>query len=158
MFGLITELSRWAIPVVLLMVPLIAALRGVKVYETFVGGAEAGFATAVKIIPYLVAMMVAISIFRASGAMEALVMFLSPFLNIIGLPAEVLPHAIMRRFQAGRPSVLPRILLKPTGRIALSGAWCPPCRAVATLPFTCSPYISVPSASANTVIRLSWAW
>ncbi len=101
MFGLITELSRWAIPVVLLMVPLIAALRGVKVYETFVGGAEAGFATAVKIIPYLVAMMVAISIFRASGAMEALVMFLSPFLNIIGLPAEVLPHAIMRPLSGG---------------------------------------------------------
>lgn len=67
MFAVIAELSRWAIPVILLIVPVVAMLRGVKVYETFVEGAEAGFATAIKTIPYLVAMLVAISIFRASG-------------------------------------------------------------------------------------------
>jgi spore maturation protein B len=78
MFEVIAELSRWAIPLILLVVPLAAMLRGVKVYETFVDGAEAGFATAVKTIPYLVAMLVAVSIFRASGAMEVLVAALSP--------------------------------------------------------------------------------
>lgn len=101
MLEIIAELSRWAIPAVLLMVPLIAMLRGVKVYETFVEGAEAGFTTAIKTIPYLVAMLVAISIFRASGAMEVMVSGLTPFLKFVGLPAEVLPHAIMRPLSGG---------------------------------------------------------
>ncbi len=96
MYEIITEISRWAIPLTLLLVPLIAMLRGVSVFEIFVEGAAQGFTTAIKTIPYLVAMLVAISIFRASGAMELMVQTLSPVLNLIGFPAEVLPHAIMR--------------------------------------------------------------
>lgn len=115
MFEIIAELSRWAIPVVLLVVPLVAVLRGVKVYETFVDGAEAGFATAVKTIPYLVAMLVAISIFRASGAMEVLVAALSPFLNAVGLPAEVLPHAIMRPLSGGAALGIASDIIKTHG-------------------------------------------
>jgi spore maturation protein B len=101
MYALIAELSRWAIPVILLAVPLTAMVRGVKVFETFVQGAEDGFATAIKTIPYLVAMMVSVSIFRASGAMEVLVGVLSPYLQIIGFPAELLPHAVMRPLSGG---------------------------------------------------------
>lgn len=115
MFEIIAELSRWAIPVILLVVPLIAVLRGVKVYETFVDGAEAGFATAVKTIPYLVAMLVAISIFRASGAMEVLVAVLSPVLNAVGLPAEVLPHAIMRPLSGGAALGIASDIIKTYG-------------------------------------------
>jgi spore maturation protein B len=92
----IAEISRWAIPLILLFVPLIAMLKGIPVFETFVEGAGEGFATAIKTIPYLVAMLVAISVFRASGAMEVMVQSLSPVLDLFGLPAEVLPHAIMR--------------------------------------------------------------
>lgn len=101
MYAIISELSRWAIPVILLVIPLTAMIRGVKVFETFVQGAEDGFATAIKTIPYLVAMMVSISIFRASGAMELLVGTLSPYLNIIGFPAELIPHAVMRPLSGG---------------------------------------------------------
>ncbi|MCL5058252.1 MAG: spore maturation protein [Actinobacteria bacterium] len=101
MYAIISELSRWAIPVILLVIPLTAMIRGVKVFETFVQGAEDGFATAIKTIPYLVAMMVSISIFRASGAMEVLVGALSPYLNIIGFPAELIPHAVMRPLSGG---------------------------------------------------------
>lgn len=101
MYAIISELSRWAIPVILLVIPLTAMIRGVKVFETFVQGAEDGFATAIKTIPYLVAMMVSISVFRASGAMEVLVGALSPYLNIIGFPAELIPHAVMRPLSGG---------------------------------------------------------
>ncbi|MCF8011006.1 MAG: spore maturation protein [Clostridiales bacterium] len=101
MFSLVSEVSRWAIPVVLLLVPLAAHARGVKVFETFVEGAEDGFNTAIKTIPYLVAMLVAISVFRASGAMNVLVSVLSPVLNLVGVPAEVLPHAVMRPLSGG---------------------------------------------------------
>lgn len=101
MFDLIAELSRWAIPLLLFIVPLAAIIRGVKVFEAFVEGAEAGFSTAIKTIPYLVAMLVAISIFRASGALEVMTGALSPVLNCIGFPGEVLPHAIMRPLSGG---------------------------------------------------------
>lgn len=101
MYTIIAEVSRWAIPVILLVIPLLAMIRGVKVFEVFVDGAEQGFSTAVKTIPYLVAMMVSINIFRASGAMDVLVSFCSPFLNLIGFPAELMPHAIMRPLSGG---------------------------------------------------------
>lgn len=88
--------SMYAIPVVLLAVPVIGVIKKLKVYEVFTEGAKEGFETAVKIIPYLVAMLVAIGMFRASGAMDFLVSFLSPVTNLIGMPAEVLPAALMR--------------------------------------------------------------
>lgn len=96
--NLISEISRWAIPVILVFVPLIAHLRGVKVYETFVLGAENGFDTAIKTIPYLVAMLVAIGIFRASGAMEFFIKLISPMLEAFHIPAEIIPIGLMRPF------------------------------------------------------------
>jgi spore maturation protein B len=70
--------------------------KKVRVYEVFVEGAKEGFTTAVRIIPYLVAMLFAIGIFRASGAMDVLVSIVSPITNLIGMPAETLPMALMR--------------------------------------------------------------
>jgi spore maturation protein B len=90
------ELSVWAIPIILLVVPLVGYWRRVKVYEVFVEGASEGFQTAIRIMPFLVAMMVAISIFRASGAMDVCVAILQPFLNVIGVPPDLVPLAIMR--------------------------------------------------------------
>jgi len=131
MYEVVAELSRWAIPVVLLVVPLIAAMRRVKVYETFVDGAEAGFATAIKTIPYLVAMLVAIGIFRASGAMDLLVKTLSPALNIIGLPTEVLPHAIMRPLSGGAALGIASDIIKTYGPDSFLG------RLVSTMQGSC---------------------
>jgi len=75
--------------------------RGVSVFETFVEGAETGFNTAIKTIPYLVAMMVSISVFRASGAMDILAKLLSPLLGHVGFPPELIPHAVMRPLSGG---------------------------------------------------------
>jgi len=98
---LILEVSRWAIPMVLFFIPLYGYLRGVPVYETFVAGAEDGFKVAVKIIPFLVGMLVAIGVFRASGAMDLLARLLNPVLQLIGVPGEILPLAIMRPLSGG---------------------------------------------------------
>lgn len=89
-------LSHWAIPVLLLGIPVIGVLRRVKVYEVFVEGAAEGFNTAIRIMPFLVAMLVAVNIFRASGAMDLFIDLLSPLLNFIGVPADLAPLAIMR--------------------------------------------------------------
>ena len=66
------------------------------VYESFVGGAKEGFEVAVRIIPYLVAILFAIAMFRASGAMDAFVALLGPVTTLIGVPAELIPMAILR--------------------------------------------------------------
>ncbi len=115
MFGIVSDLSRWAIPIVLLMVPLIAAARKVNVFETFVEGAEAGFSTAIKTIPYLVAMLVAVSVFRASGALDIMVQIFTPVLSVVGMPAEVLPHAIMRPLSGGAALGIATDIIKTNG-------------------------------------------
>lgn len=76
--------------------PLYGLFRRVPVYEAFVDGAKDGFAVAVRIIPYLVAILFAIAMFRASGAMTVLVEALRTPLAAIGFPPEVLPMAIVR--------------------------------------------------------------
>jgi spore maturation protein SpmA len=92
----VTAISVLAIPFLLSAIPLIAALRRVKVYEEFVEGAKEGFQTAVRIMPYLVAILVAIGMFRAAGGIEMLSGWLAPVLNRVGFPTELLPMAFMR--------------------------------------------------------------
>jgi spore maturation protein SpmA/spore maturation protein SpmB len=94
---LITIVSTLAIPFLIFVFIGYGAIKKVKVYEQFVEGAKEGFSIAVRIIPYLVAMLVAIAIFRAGGAMDN---WLIPVLRVvtdpIGMPAEALPMALMR--------------------------------------------------------------
>ncbi len=96
MFSLIQAISSWAIPLVIVLIPLYAAYKKVPVYESFIDGAKDGFDTAIKIIPHLVGMMVSISIFRASGALDAIIGLISPALDRLGVPADVLPLALLR--------------------------------------------------------------
>lgn len=95
--SVIQAVSILAIPLLIFVFIGYGALKKVKVYEQFVEGAKEGFNIAVRIIPYLVAMLVAIGIFRAGGAMDN---WLIPILRIItdpiGFPAEALPMALMR--------------------------------------------------------------
>ncbi len=92
----IRTISRWAIPFLLLVIPVYGAIRRVKVYESFVEGAKEGFQVAVRIIPYLVAILVAVGMLRSAGAIDMLARGLNPLLGHIGFPPEMLPLAIMR--------------------------------------------------------------
>ncbi|HHY25979.1 MAG TPA: spore maturation protein [Desulfitobacterium dehalogenans] len=95
----IAEISRWAIPFLLLFIPLLAFLRKVPVYESFVTGAEEGFKTGIKILPFLVGMLVSIRIFVDSGALDILAKLLKPIFTIFGLDSDltaIIPLAIMR--------------------------------------------------------------
>jgi len=88
--------SNLAVPFILFVVVVLGFAKKIKVYETFIDGAKEGFAVAVNIIPYLVAILVAIGMFRASGAMGYFVRLLTPLTNLIGMPAETLPVALLR--------------------------------------------------------------
>ena len=93
--------SNWALAAVLVGIPLYGWIKGVKVYEAFVEGAKEGFNVAVRIIPYLVAILAGVGAFRAAGAMDALARVLGPVTGPLGLPAEVVPMAIVRPLSGG---------------------------------------------------------
>jgi len=92
----LSAISVWAVPAILVLVPLVGLIRGVKVYEVFVEGAKEGFEVAIRIIPFLVAILVAIGMFRGSGAMDLLTDAVRPMLAAVGFPAELLPLAVVR--------------------------------------------------------------
>jgi spore maturation protein SpmA len=92
----VSAASELAIPFFISFFPLYAFVRGVKVYEEFVEGAKDGFNVAVRIIPYLVAILVAVGMFRAAGGIQMLAQWLGPVLNRIGFPADLLPVVLVR--------------------------------------------------------------
>jgi spore maturation protein SpmA len=92
----VNAVSLLAVPFMLAFFPLYAALRGVRVYEEFVEGAKEGFHVAVRIIPFLVAMLVAVGMFRAGGGVELMTRWLEPLLDALRFPPELLPMALTR--------------------------------------------------------------
>ncbi len=92
----LTTISIWFIPMLIAFVLVYGTYKRVPTYETFVEGAKEGFGMAVSIIPFLVGMLVAISVFRASGAMDFFVEMLNPLLQFVGVPSEVVPLALIR--------------------------------------------------------------
>ncbi|MBA3004181.1 MAG: spore maturation protein [Desulfurivibrio sp.] len=92
----LNSLSSWLIPALISGLLIFGYLRGVKIYETLTEGAKEGFTTAIRIIPFMVAIFVAIGMFRASGAMDLLVTVLSPVTTALGMPAEALAMGLLR--------------------------------------------------------------
>jgi spore maturation protein SpmA len=107
-------LSPWIMPGLMAGFLVFGALRRVRVYEVFVEGAKEGFQVAIRIIPYLVAILAAVAMLRASGALEAMVGWLGPWTSKAGLPAEALPMALMRPLSgSGAFAVLASIINDP---------------------------------------------
>lgn len=79
-------------------IPLYAAIKKVNVFDSFIIGAKQGFETSISIIPYLIAMMVAIGMLRASGFFGLMNQLLAPALELIGMPPDILPLALIRPF------------------------------------------------------------
>lgn len=91
-------LADWAIPLVLVLVPLYAMLHRVEVYSVFCRGAAEGLQVLLQILPGLLGMLMAVEALRCSGAMDMLAAWLGPLLEDLGIPAEVLPLALIRSF------------------------------------------------------------
>jgi spore maturation protein B len=107
--------SLWAIPVLLVTIPLIGMIRGVKVYDVFIEGAKEGFDVGVRIIPFLVGILVAIGMFRGSGAMDLLTAALRPLMNATGFPVELVPLAILRSLTGSGSLAFTTDLIKTYG-------------------------------------------
>jgi spore maturation protein B len=111
--------SLWAIPVLLVVIPLAGLIRQVKVYDVFIEGAKEGFEVGVKIIPFLVGILVAIGMFRGSGAMELLTSALRPLASATGFPAELVPLAILRSLTGSGSLAFTTDLVKTHGADSL---------------------------------------
>ena len=108
-------ISPWILPALMVFFLVFGFTRRVRVYEVFVEGAKEGFQVAIRIIPYLVAILVAVGMFRASGGLGAVVNWIGGWTAKVGLPAEALPMAIMRPLSgSGAYGILASIINDPT--------------------------------------------
>ncbi len=117
----INTISLYAIPVIIVSIVLYGMFKKVAVYETFTDGAKEGFTTAVTIIPFLVGMLVAIGVFRASGALDLITGALAPITELIGMPGEVVPMALIRPLSGGGASGVMNELFTTYGPDSLIG-------------------------------------
>jgi spore maturation protein SpmB len=108
------QVSPWILPGLMTGFLLFGLVRRVRIYEVFVEGAKEGFQVALRIIPYLVAILVAVGMLRASGALDAIVGALGIITAPLGLPAEALPMALMRPLSgSGAYGILASIINDP---------------------------------------------
>ncbi|HUP43874.1 MAG TPA: spore maturation protein [Thermoanaerobaculia bacterium] len=119
--AILDAISLWAIPVLLVGIPLYGLIRKVKVYDVFIEGAKEGFEVAVRIIPFLVGILVAIGMFRGSGAMELLAAGLRPVMQATGFPAELMPLAIIRSLSGSGSLAFTTDLISTHGPDSLIG-------------------------------------
>jgi spore maturation protein B len=113
--AVLDAISLWAMPVLLVAIPLAGIIRRVKVYDVFIEGAKEGFEVAVRIIPFLVGILVAIGMFRGSGAMDLLMAGLRPVVAPTGFPPELLPLAILRSLSGSGSLAFTTDLIKTHG-------------------------------------------
>ena len=125
--AILDAISLWAIPVLLVGIPLAGIFRKVKVYDVFIDGAKEGFDVAVKIIPFLVGILVAIGMFRGSGAMALLTDGLRPILSLVNFPPELFPLGVMRSLSGSGSLAITTDLVKTHGPDSFLG------RAAATM-------------------------
>jgi spore maturation protein SpmA len=108
------NISPWIIPGLMVALLTFGVARRVPIYEVFVDGARDGFQVAVRIIPYLVAILVAVGMLRASGALDVLVGAISPVTTLVGMPGEALPMALLRPLSgSGAYGILASIINDP---------------------------------------------
>jgi spore maturation protein B len=115
------QISLWAIPVLLVFIPLVGMIKKIKVYDVFIEGAKEGFGVAVRIIPFLVGILVAIGMFRGSGAMDLLTDAVRPAMSAINFPPEVFPLAVLRPLSGSGSLALTTDIVKRFGPDSLLG-------------------------------------
>jgi len=113
--GIIKVLSNGAIPVMIFIILSYGLLKGIKVYDCFIEGAKDGVETTIKILPPLVGLLVAIGVFRASGALDMITFALKPVTNALQIPSEVMPLALMRTISGSGALAIVTDLLKNYG-------------------------------------------
>ncbi|MFY9114358.1 MAG: nucleoside recognition domain-containing protein [Dethiobacteria bacterium] len=95
-FKIIELVSVWIIPAFLILTIIYGLWQRINLFEVFIEGAKEGFPMAIRLVPYLVGMLVAIGLLRDSGALDLLARLLAPVLNLLNIPADIIPLMFMR--------------------------------------------------------------
>lgn len=112
---LIKALSQYSIPAMFLVILCLGLYKDVKVFDAFVDGAMEGIKIVVGIIPSLVGLLVAVGVFRASGALHLLIYALGPAASFLGIPSEVMPLALLRPISGSASLALVTSIIKVYG-------------------------------------------
>ena len=91
-------MTAYIIPILIIILIIFASYRKVNVYETFTQGAKKSLSLVSGIFPYIVSIMLVVSLFRASGLANVLVVCISPIFNFLGIPPEVCELVLLRPF------------------------------------------------------------
>ncbi|MHB8926330.1 MAG: spore maturation protein [Bacillota bacterium] len=121
MAELVNDAARWVLPAFLVGLPLYGYLRGVDVYGEFVDGAQEGFWTAIKTIPFMVAILTAMAVFRSSGSLAALLNLAAPLSRLLHLPSDILPLVILRPLSGSASFAYTADLMRSFGPDSLIG-------------------------------------
>jgi len=113
--NLLITISHWAIPVIILLILGAGVVKKVRLYEVFIQGAMEGIKTTIKLTPYLLAIFVAIGLFRSSGALSLVVNLLEPILKGLGIPAELIPLGLLKPLSGSATLGLAAELLQKHG-------------------------------------------
>lgn len=109
------QVSNWLFLIFIVGIPFYGVIKKINVFDTFVGGAKQGFETSINIVPYLIAMLVAIGMLRASGFFELMSHVLSPLLSALGMPSELVPLALIRPFSGSASNGIMAELIHENG-------------------------------------------
>jgi len=119
--GVIRQLSDYAIPAIFIVILLVAVFKNVKTYDLFVDGAKEGIETIIRIMPSLVGLLVAVGVFKASGAMDILIFLLRPLIDALGMPTQVAPLALLRPISGSASFALVTDIIKTCGPDSYEG-------------------------------------
>ena len=108
-------ISNWIFLAFVVGIPLYGLIKKINVFDAFVTGAKQGFETSISIVPYLIAMLVAVGMLRASGFFEWLSTLLAPVLTYLGMPSELLPLALIRPFSGSAATAMMAELIHEHG-------------------------------------------
>lgn len=115
MIGLLSNIANGVFLSLLVGIPVMGYIKKVKVYDAFIEGGKEGFTLVIKLIPYLVAMLTAIGMLRASGAFDLMARILSPVLHYFHIPASVVPLMLMRPFSGSASNAILADVVQHTG-------------------------------------------
>ncbi|MDQ2086362.1 spore maturation protein [Herbivorax sp. ANBcel31] len=118
---IIKAISSYAVPVIFVVILSVGLYRNVKVYDVFVDSAKEGITTVLKIIPPLVGLVVAVGVFRASGALELLIYAVKPITGLFNIPSETLPLVFMRPISGSASLAMVSDILKEYGADSFIG-------------------------------------
>ena len=113
--NMITMISTWIIPCMVMLVLVTATLKRLPAYELFVEGGKEGVKMAVSLLPFLLGMIVSIAIFRSSGALDAFIGLLQPVLSAVGVPSDIAPLAFTRPISGTAALAITAELIKVHG-------------------------------------------